>query len=153
MTEVLGRNLYVWGWTLQGSLPPEELIKVLQELVRQIGMNPAGLEPAIYQYPLADGRGGVGNTIFLPFGDNGGLRVGWWAKLRWQLAAWLLGRQKFAATVLQPLTESFVVADDYPELDRTYVLVASCRKFDPHVAGELLAQVIGKVLGQGGLKL
>lgn len=40
------------------------------------------------------------------------------------------GRGGFGMTAFQPLTESFIAVDTWPDHDGAYLFVASCRKFD-----------------------
>ncbi|MBW1953578.1 MAG: hypothetical protein JRI66_10925 [Deltaproteobacteria bacterium] len=117
MAEVLGSNLYVAGWALQGNLPPGRLAEILEGAVKRMGMNTEGLKPAIWQYPLPGGKGGVGHTVF------------------------------------QPLVESFIVADDYPELNRTYVLAVSCLPFDRQIISRYLSRRVGRIINLGELVL
>ncbi len=152
--EVLGERFTVAGWTLAGPLPPQRMAKVLEEVVARMGMSTGGLKPVVYQYPLPDGRGGVGHTICLPFGEqNQGGLPGWWKRLRWRLATRLLDPHRFASMVFQPLVESFVVSDDYPDLNLTRVIAASCLPFDQLKVRALLADEIGPVVAEGEMAL
>ena len=152
MTEVLGERLQVAGWALGGTLPPEELARVLEQTVLRMGMDTGGMAPVIRQYPLPTGKGGVGHTIYLPFAEAH-TRLGWFVRLRLWLAKIVLGHQRFAGLVFQPLTESFIVADDYPELNKTYVLAASCKPFTAGMVGRYLACHIGPVISVGEIGL
>lgn len=146
MNEVrLGERLQVAAWALRGTLPPGEMARVLEGAVKRMGMATEGLRPVIWQYPLPNGKGGVGHTIALPFGEPGFGKPGLWKRFRLLLAKWLLGRQRFAATVFQPLVESFIVADDYPEFGKTYVLAASCKPFQTQTLTRYLSRRIGPV--------
>lgn len=152
MAEVLGSNLYVAGWALQGNLPPGRLAEILEGAVKRMGMNTEGLKPTIWQYPLPGGKGGVGHTIYLPFAEAN-TKPGFLRRLTMGLAKLLLGRQRFASTVFQPLVESFIVADDYPELNRTYVLAVSCLPFDRQIISRYLSRRVGRIINLGELVL
>lgn len=41
------------------------------------------------------------------------------------------GKGGFGTTICQPMTESFIVIDTWPDHDGAYLHVASCQKFDP----------------------
>lgn len=147
MTEpgVLGERLQVAAWALRGTLPPEKLTEVLKGAVLRMGMDTGGMEPTVYQYPLPDGKGGVGHTVYVPLGDPDGGRPGLVKRISLALAGWLLRRQRFASMVFQPLVESFIVADTYPELGKIYVLAASCKAFRPQTITRYLSRKIGPV--------
>ena len=152
MTEVLGKKLYVVGWALAGNLPPEEMARVLEGSVLRLGMSTNGMQPTVHQYPL-NGKGGVGHTIYLPFAESG-YRLGWGRRLRFWLARFILGQQPFASLVFQPLTESFIVADGYPELGRTYVLAVSCLPLrQAQTVARYLARRVGPILTTGQMEL
>jgi hypothetical protein len=48
------------------------------------------------------------------------------------------GKGGFGKTILQPITESFLVADTWPDHDGAYLFICSCRKFD---ATQLIAPI------------
>ena len=150
--EVMGKNLYVVGWALKGTLPPEKMAVVLQGAVARLGMSTNGMKPTIHQYPL-NGKGGVGHTVYLPFAEDD-CRIGWWRRIRIRLARLILWRQPFASLIFQPLTESFIVSDDYPELGRTYVILASClRPYNLQTVTRYLARQVGTVMHVGRMEL
>jgi hypothetical protein len=49
-------------------------------------------------------------------------------------------------TICQPLVESFVISDDWPDLGHTYLVLASCRPYSVKAVKEFLAGRIGKIL-------
>lgn len=149
---ILGEKLQVAAWALRGNLPPQKMAQVLEGAVKRMGMTTEGMAPAVWQYPLPSGKGGVGHTIYLPLGENV-TRLTFWQRLRLALARLILGRQEFAATVFQPLVESFIVADDYPELGRTYVLAASCKPFVVGMVTRYLTRRVGPIVNFQGLEL
>jgi hypothetical protein len=152
MTEVLGKNLHVAAWALVGTLPPDRMEEVLQGAVIRLGMNTNGMRAVVHQYPL-NGKGGVGYTLHIPFGETSS-GYSFLTRLRLWLARKILGRQRFASLVFQPLTESFIVADSYPELNRTYVLAASCLPLTyEQVVSRYLASRVGAILTSGRLEL
>jgi len=123
-TEVLGTRLYVAGFALLGYRPPADMAWVLQQVVALVGMQTGGLEPKVWSYPLPDGAGGLGETI------------------------------------CQPLVESFIVSDAWPELKvkgrkmrKTYVVMASCRQFNPQAVAAYLEKEVGKVWRLGLFEL
>jgi hypothetical protein len=152
MTEVLGKSLHVAGWALAGTLPPEEMAKVLEGSVLRLGMNTNGMRPTVHQYPL-NGKGGVGYTLHIPFGEATS-GYSFLTRLRLWLARKILSRQRFASLVFQPLTESFIVADGYPELNRTYILAASCLPLrQEQTVSRYLARRVGPILTAGRMEL
>lgn len=142
---ILGEQLQVAGWALKGFLPPEELAEVLKGAVLRMGMTTAGMDPVIRQYPLPTGKGGVGHTIFLPLGDPDDKHIGILQKILLALVKLILGRQRFASMIFQPLVESFIVADTYPEQNKIYVLAASCKTFRPQTITRYLSRKVGPV--------
>ena len=106
----LGSHLHILALRLKGTLPKEEMVVVLKGVVKIAGMDTAGMEPAIWTYPLPGGGGGLGNTI------------------------------------CQPLIESFVVSDDWPELKHTYVVLASCRQYIVQAIISYLASAVGPIM-------
>ena len=152
MTEVLGKNLHVAAWALAGTLPPDRMEEVLQGAVVRLGMNTNGMRAVVHQYPL-NGKGGVGYTLHIPFGETTS-GYSFLTRLRLWLARKILGWQRFASLVFQPLTESFIVADGYPELNRTYILVASCLPLTYEQAvARYLARWVGPILTAGRMEL
>lgn len=69
MGEVLGQKMHVAGVVLRGELPASEWQHFLADLAVVMGMEAVG-EPAVCSYPLANGKGGVGHTIFLPITES-----------------------------------------------------------------------------------
>jgi hypothetical protein len=129
-TEVLGSCLYVTGFALAGRLTVERLKYVLQQTVVLLGMDTGGMKPMVWVYPLPNGRGGIGETVVQP-----------------------LSSPDWPITIVQPLVESFVVADAWPELEKTYVVLASCRPFNAMALATYLQREIGRVLQQGSFEL
>lgn len=124
MSQTLGQRMFVAGFAVAGALAEEEMKIVLAEIVALVGMDTAGMPAKAWAYPLTDGQGGVGETI------------------------------------CQPLVESFIISDSWPDLfhkgravPKTYVILASCRSFDPRVPEAHLTREIGPVLRQGYFEL
>ena len=63
------------------------------------------------------------------------------------------GQGGLGETILQPLVESFLVADSWPDLDKVYVVLASCRPYDSCAVASFLAKKIGPVLRSGSFEL
>lgn len=65
------------------------------------------------------------------------------------------GRGGTGETGVQPLVESFLAMDTWPELEtpRVYVVLASCKEFLPDAIAAYLAKEIGPVVRQGVLEL
>lgn len=137
----LGDRLQLGVWCVRSVKPPDAMARVLRGVVRTIGMHHNDMPPAVWQYPLPDGRGGIGHTICLPYGQN--MPLSRWQRFKFRLAAWILGRQRFASMVFQPLTESFVISDDYPELNKTYIVLCSCVPFNAHSVTRYLIKTMG----------
>jgi len=144
MVKVLGQKVRVAGYALQGICAPEDLVCIMRGVIELIGMTTGGLEPIIRQYPLPNGKGGLGHTIFLPMGVQKE-----YLPLKTQLALWLLKKTRFSNLIFQPLVESFIAADDYIELNKTCVLVVSCLPFNSYEVGRYLAKRIGPFLSRG----
>jgi len=56
-------------------------------------------------------------------------------------------------TILQPLVESFIVSDGWDDLDKTYVILGSCRPYNTSAVASFLAREIGPVLKMGSFEL
>jgi hypothetical protein len=63
------------------------------------------------------------------------------------------GQGGLGETICQPLVESFMVADSWPDLDKVYVVLASCRPYCLDALTGYLAKEIGPVLRQGSFEL
>ena len=141
----LGIVLRVYGFRVRGSYPRDYLVDCLVEIVRACGLNPVG-EPLAWGYPL-NGKGGVGETIFLPFAE-GQARLGFIQKVLLRL---MVRHFRWAFLLFQPFTESFAVIDTYPErLGRSgpdpaiIILLGSCVPIDTAA----LRGVIGRRFGE-----
>lgn len=111
--EVLGSCLNIAGFALVGRPTQEQLVQILKNVVGLVGMDAAGMEPAIWVYPLLSGQGGIGETI------------------------------------VQPLVESFIISDSWPEMDKVYIVLASCKLFNLVAVAKYLETQIGPLLSQG----
>jgi hypothetical protein len=125
----------------------------LKQAVRRMGMSTGGMAAKVWQYPLPSGQGGIGHTVYLPFAEDHREKLTVWQRLRFWLVARLLGRQRFASLVFQPLVESFIVADDYPELNKTYILAASCLPFNEQAVTGYLTRRVGPLLNLRSMEL
>lgn len=65
---VLGSMIRAFGVVLRGQLPEERWKQFLHEVALAIGMSAVG-SPAVWTYPL-HGKGGTGQTIFLPITES-----------------------------------------------------------------------------------
>jgi len=70
------------------------------------------------------------------------------------------GRGGKGETICQPLVESFIISDAWPDLahkgkpmPKTYIILASCLSYDPRVVAAYLTRAVGPVLGQGYFEL
>jgi hypothetical protein len=63
------------------------------------------------------------------------------------------GQGGLGETICQPLVESFMVADSWPDLDKVYVVLASCRPYSVDAVGSYLDKAIGPILRQGSFEL
>ncbi len=143
MAKVLGERVRVAGYSMRGIQPPDEMVCILRGAVELMGMTTGGMQPVINQFPLPSGQGGIGHTIYLPLGES--RRLSW----RVRLGLRLLHRTRFANLVFQPLVESFIISDDYTELNKTCVLAASCLPFDSYLLGKYLSKRIGPFMARG----
>ena len=50
------------------------------------------------------------------------------------------GQGGVGVTICQPLVESFIIADSWPELSKTYLVLASCRRYSPQAVAAVVAQ-------------
>ncbi len=51
------------------------------------------------------------------------------------------GKGGVGTTYFQPITESFIVVDSYPEIKTAHVLISSCVEFSAPVAGKAISEV------------
>lgn len=94
-----------------------EFLDGLQRLIAFLGMDTAGMSPDIRRFPLPDGRGGKGQTIFQPFVEP---RI-----------------------IHQPLTTSFVTLDIWPE--HFTLTLKSCLQFSPAAVVMEVERLFGPV--------
>jgi hypothetical protein len=150
--EVLGERLRVMGWACRGSHPLESLKMRHQALVHYCSMTPVQ-EPLVWGYPL-DGKGGVGETVFLPFGE--GAPLGWFKR---KLLKFLVQRFRWAFMIFQPFVESYCVIDTYPEYSdgtlprgKITIILATCIKPPDSVSFEV-NRLFGPVFKSGKFEL
>ena len=103
---------------VEGSKTLQEFLDARIQLVNFLGMDMAGMAPDIKSYPLPDGRGGQGRTIYQPFVEP-----------RW---------------VHQALTTSFLIFDVWPE--HFTVTLKSCLPFLAQAVCQEIGRVCGPVL-------
>jgi hypothetical protein len=111
-----GRCTWNLDVMIVGARTQEQLQDDLNRLVNFLGMDTAGMNPAIWPYPIPDGRGGEGLTIIQPYVEP--LKI--------------LG---------QPLTTSFVVIDSWPE--HFSITIKSCMRFSPEAVMQELQRLYG----------
>ena len=63
-----GKRMHAQSFVLCGHLSDDHWQAFLLECATAMGMTPAG-QPAVWHYPL-DGKGGCGQTIFLPITES-----------------------------------------------------------------------------------
>jgi hypothetical protein len=63
------------------------------------------------------------------------------------------GKGGVGETIAQPLVESFLVSDSWPDLDKVYVVLASCKSYSSYAVASFLAREIGPVLKHGVFEL
>jgi hypothetical protein len=68
VTAALGARMHSLGMVVRGTLSRERWIEMLHAVARAVGMTPVGKETVCY-YPV-DGKGGTGQTIFLPITES-----------------------------------------------------------------------------------
>lgn len=110
MTTQIGKTLTVYCFSCRGRRNVAGLKRGLIEIVRYAKMRPVIDKPLAWGYPL-DGKGGYGETIFLPFGE-GEIMLSKWKKM---ILRFLIKRFKWAFLLFQPFTDSFAVLDTYPD--------------------------------------
>lgn len=127
-------------WPLQGTLPPDKMLKVLLRVITLVKMTPAR-KARIDWYP--------------------------YQKCLWKrFWNWILGPKMaypgtggWGYTLYQPLTESYITADVYERtlegelVNQTMVILASCKPYDPRVVAAFLTREVGPVLRQGYFEL
>jgi hypothetical protein len=113
----LGEDFFGADFLFNGYRKPGDMVEILNWAVELIKMDTAGMAPDIRHFPIADGRGGVGETFFQPFVER--------------------------KVVLQELQQSFILSDSWPALNKTWVLLRSCQEFDFERLGSFLARHIG----------
>ena len=59
------------------------------------------------------------------------------------------GQGGVGETILQPLVESFIVSDSWLEMNKVYIVLASCKPFNLEVVAKYLESQIGPLLSQG----
>lgn len=64
----LGTYMHSAGIVLRGQLAPDAWLSFLKAVATAIGMEAVG-EPAVWSYPV-DGKGGTGQTLFLPITES-----------------------------------------------------------------------------------
>lgn len=68
MEDILGERMRAFGIVLRGSLPSHRWVLLIKDVTRSVGMNPVA-EPTVFTYPI-DGKGGTGQTIFMPITES-----------------------------------------------------------------------------------
>lgn len=69
MTEELGRRMFSQNIVLRGYLGDAQWIDFIVRAVKDLGMTPAG-PPAVWKYPIEDGKGGEGMTACQPIVES-----------------------------------------------------------------------------------
>lgn len=65
---VLGQRMHAAGIVLRGQMTNDRWLALLAQVTDAMGMTAAGA-PQIFTYPI-DGKGGTGQTIFLPITES-----------------------------------------------------------------------------------
>ena len=114
----LGSKLFHMIVAVKGDVSELAGARVVDALVKEIGMTKAPGRK-ISRYPLKDGQGGVGHTLF------------------------------------QPITESFVCFDAWPDIGGAYLVICSCRRFSLETVERVLSlhgmELAASTAGQVGL--
>jgi hypothetical protein len=117
-----GRPTWNLDCLVAGSFTLPALLNARRQIINFLGMDTAGMAPDVRTYPLPDGRGGMGRTVYQPFVEP-------------------------ERTLLhQPLTTSFLILDVWPE--HLTVTIKSCRQFDAAAVFQEIARVLGPLLDQ-----
>jgi hypothetical protein len=122
MTRTRPQGFGARTWNLDcmvaGTMPLDDFLSAQEALVNFLGMDTANMPPDIRTFPLPDGRGGEGQSIFQPFVEP------------------LLFHQ--------PLTTSFIIFDIWPE--HFTVTIKSCLQFDPAAVVNEISRSLGPIL-------
>jgi hypothetical protein len=103
---------------VEGHKTLQELLDGRVRLVNFMGLDLAGMPPDVRSYPLPDGRGGQGQTLYQPF-----------------VEPWLLH---------QPLTTSFMIFDVWPT--HFTLTIKSCVQFDPQAVCQEISRIWGPLI-------
>ena len=103
---------------VEGVKTLQQFLDARTQLVNFLGMDMAGMAPDVRVYPLPDGRGGQGRTIYQPFVEP--------------------------KCIYQPLTTSFLIIDIWP--DHFTITIKSCLPFSAQAVCQEISRVFGPVL-------
>jgi hypothetical protein len=144
--EVTGKLIQVYGWSCRGVMPRESLAYRIKAFVSLAGLTPVA-EPVVWGYPL-DGKGGFGETVYLPFGE-GPIVLSWWKK---KLLRLLIRWFRWAFLLFQPFTESFMAIDTYPQRQKIAVVLVTCMELKTN-PGRLVNRFFGSIEKAGYFEL
>lgn len=112
-----GRRTWNLDAMVEGAPTLQELLDGRAKLVKFLGMDMAGMAPDVRNFPLPDGRGGVGQTIMQPFVEK---------------------------LLYQPLTTSFLIIDVWP--DHFTLTIKSCMQFSAEAVCSEISRIFGQII-------
>jgi len=117
-TQNFGEITWNLDCLVTGTLAQGQFLDGLRRLIAFLEMDTAGMPPDIRSYPLPDGRGGEGKTVYQPFVEP-------------------------RALLHQPLTTSFIILDIW--LEHFTITLKSCIRFSPEAVVREIERLFGPV--------
>jgi len=103
---------------VEGARTLQEFLDGREQLVNFLGMDMAGMEVDIRTYPIPDGRGGEGQTLYQPFVEP--------------------------RLIHQPLTTSFLIIDIW--LAHFTITIKSCMRFSADAVCSEISRIFGHIV-------
>lgn len=75
-----------------------------------------------------------------------GMRTGGLKAKIWTYPLDTFGTGGIGSTIVQPLVESFLISDDWQDLNHTFIILASCRQYSTQEIILYLAKRIGPII-------
>jgi hypothetical protein len=134
----LGEHLQVSGYLVTGQAGRAEIEQTLREIVALVGMETAGINSRTWNFPRY--RGLFKRAM---------------AFLIWFLTGRLIsgGLGGIGSTTVQPLVESFIVADYWRAHGHWFIVLGSCKPYEPRKVVSYLANKFAGVVHREGFTL